>query len=122
MSRLFFSAGSLLAAVAVVMGSVGAHSQAFDEIQRVWIDKGVRYQMFHALALLCTALLLPSGKKRQTMAVVAGCCFLAGIVFFSGSLYFMALTSVDAGYITPAGGFFFIAGWLCLAMCGPGGK
>ncbi len=122
MARLFFSAGSILAALAVVMGAVGAHSQAFDEVQTVWIDKGVRYQMFHSLALLCTALVLAFQNTTSTLAVLAGLCFLAGIALFSGSLYIMAFTSVDAGYITPAGGFLFMAGWLCLAVSGPGGK
>lgn len=119
MSRIFFLAGALLAGLSVVMGSWGAHSQVFDEVQSLWIDKGSRYQMYHSLALLCTSMLLASHKKMAKLALVAGFCFIGGIVLFSGSLYFMAISSVDAGYVTPAGGILFILGWLSLAFSAP---
>jgi len=51
----------------------------------------------------------------------SGKLFIAGIVLFSGSLYALAYVkaSVMPGYnwigaITPVGGLFFIAGWICL--------
>jgi uncharacterized membrane protein YgdD (TMEM256/DUF423 family) len=122
MARLFFLLGSLLAGISVVMGSWGAHADIFDEVQTLWIDKAVRYQMFHSLALLCTSLLIASQKKPAKPALLAGFCFLGGIVLFCGSLYFMAVSSVDAGLVTPAGGILFLIGWLCLALCGPGRK
>ncbi len=119
MARLFFLAGSLLAGLAVVMGAYGAHSSIFDEVQTLWIDKGVRYQMFHSLALICTSLVIASHKKIARTAILAGWCFLAGIILFSGSLYFMAISSTDAGFITPAGGVLFLLGWIFLALSGP---
>ena len=122
MARLFFFLGSVFAGLAVVMGSWGAHSTALGEVQTLWIDKGVRYQMFHALALLCTALLIGSHKKTPKMAMAAGLCFISGIVLFSGSLYWMALSSVDAGFIPPAGGILFLLGWALLAFSAPGKK
>lgn len=105
-----------------MMGAYGAHSQVFDEVQSLWIDKGVRYQMFHALALICTSLLMATHKKVSIFALLAGLCFVGGIVLFSGSLYFMALSSMDAGYVTPAGGVLFIMGWILLCLTGPGKK
>lgn len=120
MARLFFMAGSILAGVAVIMGAYGAHSSVFDEVQTLWIDKGVRYQMFHSLALLCTSLLIASQKKKIFTAILAGWCFLCGIILFSGSLYFMAISSFDAGFITPMGGVLFVVGWIFLALSGPG--
>ena len=40
-----------------------------------------------------------------------------GIVFFSGSLYILALTQIRIlGAITPIGGVLFIAGWLMLII------
>ena len=40
-----------------------------------------------------------------------------GIVFFSGSLYILALTEIRIlGAITPIGGVLFIAGWLMLVI------
>ena len=122
MARLFFMLGALLAGASVVMGSWGAHSAVFDEVQTLWIDKGVRYQMFHSLALLCTSLLLATHKKIAKLALAAGFCFLGGIVLFSGSLYFMAISSIDVGYVTPAGGILFLLGWFCLAFSAPGTK
>lgn len=122
MARIFFIAGTLLAGVSVIIGAYGAHADAFDEVQALWVDKAVRYQMFHALALIMTALALTNKRKFHWHAVCAGWCFLGGIALFSGSLYAMALITFDAGYITPAGGILFLLGWILLAMAGPGGS
>lgn len=122
MARFFFLVGSLLAGLAVAMGAMSAHSEVFDEIQSLWIDKGSRYQMYHSLALLIVSFLVASQKKISTCAMVAGFCFIGGIFLFSGSLYFMAVSSADAGYVTPAGGTLFLLGWLCLAFTAPTGK
>jgi len=43
--------------------------------------------------------------------------FLAGMFFFSGSLYLMTFTQQKwLGAITPVGGLAFIGGWLLLAF------
>jgi len=48
--------------------------------------------------------------------VVPGTCiantslFLIGVASFSGSLYVMAFTGMNLGYLTPFGGLAFIAG------------
>lgn len=120
MSRLFFFTGSVLAGMAVAIGAYGSHSNIFDEVQSLWIDKGVRYQMYHALALLCTSLLIASQKKAAKTAILAGFSFLGGIILFSGSLYFMAISSIDPGYVTPLGGVLFLVGWFFLAINVPG--
>lgn len=122
MARLFFLAGVLLAGLSVVVGAWGAHTDVFDEVQSLWVDKGVRYQMFHSLALICTSLVLSSHKKTPKFAVLAGWCFLFGTVCFSGSLYFMAVSTADAGYVTPAGGILFILGWIFLSLSAPAKK
>jgi uncharacterized membrane protein YgdD (TMEM256/DUF423 family) len=53
----------------------------------------------------------------------AGRCFITGVILFSGSLYLLTLKGfgkVDfpsiIGILTPIGGVFFIAGWLCLLL------
>lgn len=120
MAYTFFLTGALLAGLSVAMGAYGAHAEMFDEVQALWIDKAVRYQMFHALALILTALAMANKRKFQIHLMSAGICFLAGTILFSGSLYLMAFSSFDAGYITPAGGFLFIFGWILLAVAGPG--
>ncbi len=122
MSRFFFFAGALFAGISVIMDAYSAHSSVLDEVQALWIDKGTRYQMYHSLALLLTALALSGKRKFSWHLNLAGLLFISGIVLFSGSLYLISFSDLDAGYITPAGGFCFIAGWLLLAIAGPGGS
>jgi uncharacterized membrane protein YgdD (TMEM256/DUF423 family) len=48
---------------------------------------------------------------------VAWWSFLIGIVFFSGSLFLLAVTNVFwLGAVTPVGGVSFLVGWGCLAF------
>ena len=122
MAHLFFLAGALLAGIAVGIGAYGAHTSMFDEVQLLWIEKGARYQMYHALGLALTGLVLANKRTFQYPTVLAGFCFIAGIICFSGSLYAMVFTSFEAGYITPVGGLLFLSGWVLLALGGPGGK
>ena len=71
--------------------------------------------MFHALALVATALL--AERMGGALITCAGWAFVAGIVLFSGSLYVLALTGMTVlGAITPLGGLAFLAGWACLAF------
>lgn len=121
MAHLFFIAGALLAGLSVGMGAYGAHTGIFDEVQSLWVDKAARYQMYHALALILTSLALLNKRKFQTQVIIAGYCFLAGIILFSGSLYAMAFLTVDIAFLTPIGGMLFMAGWIFLALGGPGG-
>ncbi len=79
-------------------------------------ETGVRYQMYHALALLVVAVSMtrvPAGSLLN----VAGWLFVAGTLLFSGSLYLLCFTEKRwLGAITPFGGLAFIAGWVCLAL------
>lgn len=79
-------------------------------------DTGVRYHLYHALALLATALI--AGRLEQSrLPAAAGWLFLAGIGLFSGSLYLLATTGTRTfGAITPVGGLAFLLGWICLAI------
>ncbi len=120
MTQLFFRTGALLAALSVAMGAYAAHGGSFDEIRSLWLEKAVRYQMYHALALILTALVCGRTEPASGAAVLAGWCFIGGIALFSGSLYVMAFSSVSAGLITPLGGLLFLAGWLLLAHNGLG--
>lgn len=120
MAYVFFFIGALFAGMSVALGAYGAHSTGLDEVQALWIEKGARYQMYHGLALLITALALSNKRKFSLLLNLSGLCFIAGTVLFSGSLYAMTFLPFDAGYITPAGGFCFLVGWVLLALSGPG--
>ena len=113
--RTFLFFGAVSGFVAVAFGAFGAHalrSKLSPEMLQVF-ETGVRYQMFHALALLVTAIAV--ARFDGWVARAAGWCFLAGIVLFSGSLYALALTGVRTlGAITPLGGVAFLVGWALL--------
>ena len=75
----------------------------------------VRYQMYHALALLVVGLLGAARTKNSLQ--VAGWCFTFGIALFSGSLYLLTLTGTKWwGIVTPFGGLLLIFGWIALAI------
>jgi uncharacterized membrane protein YgdD (TMEM256/DUF423 family) len=122
MAYFFFFIGAVLAGLAVAIGAYSTHSSIFDEVQILWLEKGARYQMYHAIGLLLAGLALARRQKFQAFTIGAGVCFIGGIVCFSGSLYAMTFAPFEAGYITPLGGLLFMIGWLLLALGGPGGK
>jgi uncharacterized membrane protein YgdD (TMEM256/DUF423 family) len=117
MDRTFMLIGALAGVVGVGLGAFGAHGlrgRLSPEMLAVF-ETGVRYHMYHALALVATAALM--GRLDGRFMNAAGWLFTAGIVLFSGSLYAVALTGVTIfGAITPIGGVAFLAGWACLAI------
>jgi len=117
MDRTFLLAGAVAGLIAVGFGAFGAHGlrgRLTPEMLAVF-ETGVRYHMYHALALLLTAALIPHVPGKTMVA--AGWLFVAGIVLFSGSLYLLAVTGITMlGAITPIGGVAFLAGWACLAI------
>lgn len=116
MDRLFFAIGAISAFVGVAAGAFGAHAlknRLSAEMLAVF-ETGVRYQMYHAFALLAAGWAVT--RWPGTPVNLSGWLFLAGTILFSGSLYLLSLTGVRAlGAITPLGGLAFLAGWLCLA-------
>ncbi|HEX8070674.1 MAG TPA: DUF423 domain-containing protein [Pyrinomonadaceae bacterium] len=116
MERIFFIIGAVSAFVAVAAGAFGAHGLKgrLDTELLSTFEVGVRYQMYHALALLGVA--WAQTRWPGSLVTTSGWLFVAGTVLFSGSLYLLSLTGVRwLGAITPFGGLAFLAGWLCLA-------
>ena len=117
MQRTFLLAGALAALVGVGFGAFGAHGlrgRLSAEMLGVF-ETAVRYQMYHALALMALAAL--SDRLNGRLIEAAGWLFVAGIVLFSGSLYLLAVTGVTVlGAFTPLGGVAFLAGWACLVL------
>jgi len=116
LDRLFLVAGALSGFAGVALGAFAAHglkARLAPELLATF-EIGVRYQMYHALALLGVA--WACTKWPGAWVTASGWLFIAGIVVFSGSLYVLALTGVRwLGAVTPLGGLAFLAGWLCLA-------
>jgi len=114
--RFFFALGSVSAFIAVALGAFAAHGlrSRLEPALLAAFETGVRYQMYHALALLAVA--WACTRWPGTAVNASGWLFVAGTVLFSGSLYALSLTGVRwLGAITPVGGIAFLAGWLCLA-------
>ena len=106
--------GSMLAFSAVLFGAFGAHAlketlSAHGSIQ-TW-ETAVRYQMWHALALI----LLSINGLSNPIPKMTGPCFVFGSLLFSGSLYGLALDGPKwLGPITPLGGLCLMIGWVLL--------
>jgi uncharacterized membrane protein YgdD (TMEM256/DUF423 family) len=117
MQRTFLLAGALAGLIGVGFGAFGAHGlrgRLSPDMLAVF-ETGVRYQMYHALALMAVAAL--SDRLGGRLIEAAGWLFVAGIVLFSGSLYLLAVTGITIlGAITPIGGVAFLAGWACLVI------
>jgi uncharacterized membrane protein YgdD (TMEM256/DUF423 family) len=118
MDKTFVFVGALMGAVGVGLGAFGAHGlrgRLSPEMLAVF-ETGVRYHMYHALAILAVATLMPRLDGARA-ALIAGWSFTTGIVLFSGSLYALAITGVTTlGAITPLGGLAFLIGWIALAV------
>ena len=117
MDRTFLLVGGIAGFVGVALGAFGAHglrTRLSAEMLAVF-ETGVRYQMYHALAILVVA--LAAARLDGWLIRAAGWLFTTGIVLFSGSLYVLALSGVTwLGAVTPLGGLAFLAAWGCLVI------
>lgn len=124
----FLIAGSILGALSVALGALGAHGlqRLVDQKgleQRVvqTFHTGVEYQFYHALALIAAGILFAYFPNSWMRA--AGWCYLAGVICFSGSLYVITALKVSGGgsigaggLVTPLGGLILMAGWVCMII------
>lgn len=102
--------------IAVALGAYGAHGLAADPAALNAYRTAAQYHLIHAAAL---AGLAAMAHRAPLLIGRAGLAFLAGIVLFCGSLYFMGFTGSRAlVLVTPFGGLSFMAGWLILALTG----
>ena len=110
----------ILTAMTIAIGAFGAHGlkELVNANALNTFETGVRYQMYHSLALLIIGFTtsIPTGTRRWVFWF-----FVLGMIFFSGSIYALALNELlpfdvsFLGPITPIGGLLFITGWLRLA-------
>ena len=123
---------AILGAVTIAIGAFGAHGlkELVNEESIRTFETGVRYQMYHVLALLMlgawgafgSSEASESDSRLATTKKWVFRLFCLGILFFSGSIYFLALKEVlpfsvkFLGPVTPVGGLLFVIGWLRLAF------
>ena len=112
----FLLIGATFGFLGVALGAFGAHGlqdRLSPQMLSVF-EIGVRYQMYHAFALLFVGFAIRAGQPSRLLTI-AGWCFAGGIAIFSGSLYALALTGkTTLGAVTPLGGVAFLAGWALL--------
>jgi uncharacterized membrane protein YgdD (TMEM256/DUF423 family) len=112
--------------MAVGIGAMGSHSlpdrlkkSGLDEVQVAkkleQCEIGVKYQMYHALAMLAVG--LSALPKNSALARAACGMFLAGSLFFCGGLYSLSLFHTLGHWaIVPLGGVMFMIGWILLGL------
>jgi len=122
MSKNFLRIAFIFAFLGVVLGAFAAHGlkSHLSEYQISIFQTGVRYQFYHAFAIMATWLL--SAHLSLKLSRWAAICFSIGILLFSGSLYGLAcyelvgISKAILGPLTPIGGVFFIVGWIFLFL------
>jgi uncharacterized membrane protein YgdD (TMEM256/DUF423 family) len=112
-TRATLFSGALLALLGVGLGAFGAHAlkpvlTASGRMET--FELAVRYQFYHAFALLATGIL------QHTFPTLwlnyASLSTLLGVILFSGSLLAFCFTGVAAqAMITPFGGILLMLGW-----------
>jgi uncharacterized membrane protein YgdD (TMEM256/DUF423 family) len=107
---------AVMGCTSVIIGAFGAHAfkptlTASGRLETY--ELAVRYQFYHALALLAVGILMNQSSLKFLR--LSATFFLAGNFFFSGSLYVLCFSGLTIlGAVTPLGGVFFIGGWLML--------
>lgn len=122
-SRTALLAAGLLGGTGVTLGALGAHALKASLLERgmtgVW-ETAAQYHLLHAVALVGWAV-----WRRHLTDAEAGArdwvtrLWVAGVVLFSGSLYWLATGGPRwLGPVTPLGGLALIAGWGLVALQG----
>ena len=123
MNKGYLKTAAFLGALSVMLGAFAAHGlkSIADEQTITIFNKGVQYQFYHVFALALAGILFKTYPNK--LINVCGILFLLGISLFSGSLYVYTFKTIYAVaglnwivFLTPLGGLFFIAGWVCLAL------
>ena len=116
MDKKILLVAAVLGVTAIILGAFGAHGlkKVLTVEQLATFEVGVRYQMYHALFLLFIGAFTFLGEKERSVIFYLT---IVGVLFFSGSIYFLATNTVThlktkfLGPITPIGGMFLILAW-----------
>ncbi|PXF64049.1 DUF423 domain-containing protein [Kangiella spongicola] len=115
MKKNFLLHGAMFMALAVALGAIGSHalSSKLTEKSMYLFNLGVNYQVYHAIGLLAIGIIFAQFPNKKTL--FSGWMMFAGIVGFSGGLYFYAITQEEwVRSIIPVGGVLLISSWIAL--------
>lgn len=112
-------AAGVLGLSGVALGAMGAHALKATLLERGMMqswETAARYHIFHAVALLgLAAWARASAADSSRLLGWIARCWTVGVVFFSASIYWLALGGPRwLGPVTPVGGVALMAGWLLL--------
>ena len=118
----FLRLSAIFGFLSVALGAMGAHAlrPLLGDVSLGNFETAVKYQFYHALALLAIAILQQYGHKK--MLATAGWLFFSGILFFSGSLFLLSTREIHGiavgwlGPVTPLGGLLLMGGWALVFM------
>ena len=119
--RIILALAAISGFISVALGAFGAHGLKGKINESLFnaYQTGVQYQLYHTFILFVVALLLLKGLHFSLLNTAA-VLFALGMVFFSGSLYWLAMGGPGwLGPVTPIGGLLLLCGWivLCIAVC-----
>ena len=116
MEKKILLAACVLGFLAIIFGAFGAHAlkKTLTPEQLLSFETGVKYQMYHALFLLFIGTFAFLGERERSIIFYLT---IIGVLFFSGSIYFLATNTITnlktkfLGPITPIGGLFLVSAW-----------
>ena len=117
----FIKVSILFCVVSVILGAFGTHllKDLLSETELSSFKTGIRYQMFHGLAILILSLNINkfTSKLKTSLLLMS-----IGTVLFSFSIYFLSIDNLLSfsikflGPITPIGGTILIISWIYLLL------
>ncbi len=116
---------ALLGLTGVILGALGAHALKPQLVASGKLDvwqTAAQYHLLHAVALFAAAIALITDAARTRPVFArwlqrAMRAWIAGIVLFSGSLYWVALGGPRWLWpFAPLGGLALMLGWACVFM------
>jgi uncharacterized membrane protein YgdD (TMEM256/DUF423 family) len=119
MDRKIIATAAILGLTAIILGAFAAHGlkKIVDISELNTFETGVKYQMYHALFLLFIGTIKDLSIKAKKVIYYTT---VFGVLFFSVSLYLLAINRQlpfdirPFGFITPIGGLLFLVAWFCL--------
>lgn len=112
-ARRSFLSGSLLLALAVMLGAFGAHGlkNLVTPEKLVTFETGIRYHFYHGFGLLFLA--LTQQQFPHLNFKLSFYSFMIGTLLFSFNCYFYVVSGLKIfAMIVPLGGTLFILGWM----------
>ena len=113
--------GALFILIGIILGAFGAHAlkELITPEKLSSFETGVRYEIYHGLAIFLIGLNYKKFAFKSNWAIAL---MVVGVILFSGSIYFLALSEIIGvelsflGPVTPIGGTLMIIAWIIIVL------